>query len=664
LKQTLSTRLIIWVGVPAALLFAAVGVFAALHGFRGAQEITESRAQDMAHLYASKMDGVLQHAQKLPEMMAAEIETGRFQTAEELETWLRWIVTTNTEIYGSCIAFRPHGFLENSTGYAPYIYRSSDGLQFEQLAKPDYNYFQWAWYREPRDAGKPLWSDPYFDEGGGQTLMITYSVPFRRDEKFWGIVTIDISITQLVEQITEIKLGRNGYAFLVDRHGAFQAVPKHFHKPEPLPESDPLRVAMMSRIKDGSLTAGRVRTAEPMNQDDAIIGFAPIAEGSLIAAFVRPTDEAFAGATRILGQQLAVGIIGLTLLFAALVLVARSISKPIQQLAGLAQEVAAGNLDTKLETQGSTVEVDHLTNAFNKMTRDLRMQMQELRYTTTVRERLEGELSAARGIQMSMLPKIFPAFPDRPEFDVHAMVKPAREVGGDFYDFFFIDQRRLCVLIGDVAGKGVPAAIFMAVSKALIKATAQSKMLVQQVIARVNDELCEEADAGMFVTLLLAVLDTATGELEYCNCGHLAPYLLKSDGTVTPLDGGHAPALALGTGLEFTPATHRLAQGDSLFLFTDGVTEALSKSRDFYTTRRLQIVLRDVYALPAQRITRAVVQDVRTFAGEQEQADDISVLAMRWFGPVDLADASLETARGTETVKGSFVTNSNPPHGS
>ena len=257
---------------------------------------------------------------------------------------------------------------------------------------------------------------------------------------------------------------------------------------------------------------------------------------------------------------------------------------------------------------------------------------------------------------MSLLPKIFPAFPDRPEFDVHAMVRPAREVGGDFYDFFFIGPDKLCVLIGDVAGKGVPAAIFMAVSKALIKATAQGEALLTRVLGRVNDELCEEADAGMFVTLLLAVLDTSTGEIEYCNCGHLSPFLLRGDGSVAPLDGGHAPALALAKGLEFTTSKHRLVPTDTLFFFTDGVTEALSKSRDFYTSRRLQIVLRDVYALPVQRITRAVVQDVRAFSADQEQTDDISVLALRWVGPVDLANDQSDPIRATEILSRPHLT--------
>jgi sigma-B regulation protein RsbU (phosphoserine phosphatase) len=190
----------------------------------------------------------------------------------------------------------------------------------------------------------------------------------------------------------------------------------------------------------------------------------------------------------------------------------------------------------------------------------------------------------------------------------------------------------------------------MAVTKALIKATALSGCSLTKLISAVNNELCEEADAGMFVTLLIVILDTETGKIEYCNAGHLPPFLLQADGKVGPLDGGHSPALALGLGLEFSTASHQLEPGDVLFMYTDGVTEAVSKSRDFYTPRRLQIVLRDVYSLPVQRITRSVVQDVRTFAADQDQADDISVLAVRWIGPVDSESEDIATARGQEPL--------------
>ncbi|MEQ1861394.1 MAG: SpoIIE family protein phosphatase [Chthoniobacteraceae bacterium] len=647
MKGTLSARLILWVGLPAALAPAAVLVLAALHGFRRAVERTEARAEEMARYHAAKMDSALQHAQKIPEMMAAELETGRFDTTEKLEAWLRWIVETNPEVYGSCAAFRPRGFLPELAAYAPYVYRGDDGLRSEQLAKPEYNYFQWDWYRAPRDSGTALWSDPYFDEGGGNALMITYSVPFRKDGAFNGIVTIDIAITQLVEEITRIVVGREGYAFLVDRTGAFQAVPKAFPKPSaPLPADSPL---LALTVEDGP-GGGHARMPGPLWNRDSVVGFAPIAKGRLIAAFVSPTDEAFADAKGVMLQQLALGAAGLVLVFGAIVLVARSVARPIHELSAGAQKIAAGDLDLNIDGRGKIAEVVQLTEAFNKMTRDLRLRMEELRHTTTIKERLEGEMSAARNIQMSLLPKVFPAFPDRREFDVHAVVRPAREVGGDFYDFFLIDERRLCVLIGDVSGKGVPAALFMAVSKALIKANIMRGAPLATAVGYVNDELCEEADAGMFVTLLIAVLDTATGLLEYSNAGHLSPFLLGADGTVGPLDGAHAQALALSKKLPFSTATHQFAPGDSMFLFTDGVTEALSSAREFYTSERLQVILRDACAMPVQRMTRSVIQDVRAFASDQPQADDISVLAVRWLGAAEWTDEGTGTVAATQPL--------------
>lgn len=664
MRQTLSARLILWVGLPAAALFAAVVILATLHGFRRAAEVAQMRTGDLAQLHSARMDAALQRAQKIAHMMAAEIETGRFGRAEALEGWLRWCVEVNPEIYGSCIAFRPRGFDREVQAYAPYMYRSAAGLQFEQLGKPEYHYFQWAWYREPRDAGQALWSDPYFDEGGGNALMITYSVPFRRDGVFWGIVTIDIAITQLAEQITQLSLGKKGYAFIMDRHGTVVAAPaRHGKAGMRLAEADPLRKAVLALAEDDEAPGGGFRGREPMAGVDALAGFAPIARGRLLAVFVSPVSEALAEAKTVAVQQLTLGGAGLLALFGAIVLVARSVTRPIRDLSRAAQAVAAGNLDVRIEQNGSAAEVSQLTAAFNKMTRDLQMRMQELRYTTTVKERLEGELSAARGIQMSLLPKKFPAFPDRTEFDVHAIVRPAREVGGDFYDFFMVDERRLAVLISDVAGKGVPAALFMAVGKALIKATLIHGGPLAQLMAKVNEELHEEADAGMFVTLLVVLLDTASGEIEYCNAGHLSPFLLRTGGDVAPLDGGHGPALALAGGLKFPVAKSRLAAGDALFLFTDGVTEALSKSREFYTPQRLQIVLRDVAALPVERITRSVVQDVRTFSAEQEQADDITVLAVRWIGAVALADDDAATVAASPTIFRSFASNPNPRHG-
>jgi phosphoserine phosphatase RsbU/P len=670
LKGTLSARLIVWVGVPAAILFALVVGVSAFRSFDQVLKQAKANAEETATSHAARIETLLRQAQKIPEMMAVELEAGHLDTEAKVEDFLRTVVERNRDlVYGSCIAYRPRGFSPDRTGYGPYVYQSPQGLKLEFLDDPSYDYFSWAWYREPRDAGRSLWSEPYFDEGGGKTWMITYSVPFRKNDLFLGIVTVDIALDRLFGEASKMsekerqRLGESAYIMIVDRKEKVLVSPsldftdatrKDRSAMAPLlKDENPDLAVLVRKPLDDCVSVRSKRDGAEM-----LAAFGPILPREVVPEepeakpwemmfiLMSRRSETIRPATDLLMLQIALGVAGLAGLLGALVFVARSVSRPIRELSAAAKQIAAGNLELALHPTGSTEEVGRLTEAFNKMTKDLRMQMQELKYTTTVRERMEGELSAARSIQMSLLPKVFPAFPERPEFDIHAVVRPAREVGGDFYDFFLIDQRRLCILISDVAGKGVPAALFMAVTKALIKATALSGCSLQKLISAVNDELCEEADAGMFVTLLLVILDTETGEIEYCNAGHLAPFLLEAGGNVGPLDGGHSPALALGAGLSFSTARHRLKPGDALFMFTDGVTEAISKSRDFYTPRRLQIVLRDVYTLPVQRITRSVVQDVRTFAADQDQADDISVLAIRWIGPVDSASEDIETARG------------------
>ena len=674
MKGTLSARLIVWVGVPAALLFALVLGVSAQRSFEQVLRQARVNAEQTASSHASRIETLLRQAQKIPEMMAIELESGRLDSEAKVEDFLRTVVERNRDlVYGSCIAYRPRGFSPERKGYGPYVYQTPEGLKLEFLDDPSYDYFSWAWYREPRDAGRALWSEPYFDEGGGKTWMITYSVPFRKDDLFLGIATVDIALDRLFREGSKMsekdrqRLGNGSYIMIVDRAEKVLVSPSL----DFTDVSRKDRSAMAPLLKDenpdlASLIRQQIDECVPVmsKRDGAemLAAFAPILRRQppssetetkpweMMFILMSKRSETIRPATDLLKLQIALGIAGLAGLLGALVFVARSVSRPIRELSSAAKQIAGGNLELALHPNGSTEEVSRLTESFNKMAKDLRMQMQELRYTTTVRERLEGELSAARSIQMSLLPKVFPAFPDRPEFDIHAVVRPAREVGGDFYDFFLIDERRVCILISDVAGKGVPAALFMAVTKALIKATALSGCSLTKLISAVNNELCEEADAGMFVTLLIVILDTETGKIEYCNAGHLPPFLLQADGKVGPLDGGHSPALALGLGLEFSTASHKLEPGDVLFMYTDGVTEAVSKSRDFYTPRRLQIVLRDVYSLPVQRITRSVVQDVRTFAADQDQADDISVLAVRWIGPVDSGSEDIATARGQEPL--------------
>ncbi len=628
MKATLYTRLIVWVGVPAALLFAGVLWLSSTRSLQTVVAETEGRARATARHYAARLDGQLKAAAEIPAMHARAMESGAFRTKEEVETYLRGVVDKNPQIYGSCIVFKPYGFDPAEYGYGPYYYHGPDALEFVQLATPDYHYFQWHWYREPRDLGHAIWTEPYFDDGAGNVLMTTRAVPFRRDDLFWGVATIDIALTQLMEEMKSIRLGKTGYAFIISKTGRFLAYPDTSKVMKTMLQDVSPKLA--SRMREGE--DGFIQIPEPLRNQEAWIAFAPVEAGELALALVYPKDEVLAGAFALQKEQLILGAIGLLALFAALIFVARSISRPILQLSRAAQLVADGDLEARLTASAPTDEVRDLMNAFNKMTRDLQMRMQELRYTTTVKERFEGELNAARSIQMSLVPKHFPAFPGHPELDIHALLRPAREIGGDLYDFYFLDSDWLCFLIGDVSGKGVPAALFMAVTKTLLKASSSRRVPMAQMLAHVNDDLCEQTDSGMFVSLLYGHLNTRTGEVEFCNAGHPAPYLLGAGGQVRALDSTKNVAIGAMSALDYHSATLQLAPGDTLFLYTDGVTEALDRGDNFYATARLECALHDLAELPVEKITRGVVRDVRTFSGEREQSDDISVLAVRWLG--------------------------------
>jgi sigma-B regulation protein RsbU (phosphoserine phosphatase) len=248
------------------------------------------------------------------------------------------------------------------------------------------------------------------------------------------------------------------------------------------------------------------------------------------------------------------------------------------------------------------------------------------------KERLEEGLKLAHDIQMSMLPKTFPPFPERCDLDIFAAITPAKEVGGDFYDFFFLDENRLCFAIGDVSGKGVPAALFMAVIKTLFKAIAGRVQNPNEILSTVNREICRDNDSQMFTTLFCAILDTRTGEIKYSNGGHNPPYHLSRGGVQqVPKTGGRV----LGLLEETTYVWSRLVlgSGETIFLYTDGITEAMDPAGQFFSERRLESVLTQTKLASAREQIDHLTNHITLFAAGAEQSDDITALAIRYLGP-------------------------------
>jgi sigma-B regulation protein RsbU (phosphoserine phosphatase) len=276
---------------------------------------------------------------------------------------------------------------------------------------------------------------------------------------------------------------------------------------------------------------------------------------------------------------------------------------------------------------------------YSGMVRDITVRKRMEAELEKARLRMEDELNVGREIQMSMLPLIFPAFPRRGEFDVYALLEPAREVGGDFYDFFLIDDDNYCMCVGDVSGKGVPAALFMAVTKTLIKSRASNDFAPSSILTHVNNEISRNNDASMFVTIFLAFLDLNTGELRYSNAGHNPPYVRRADGELARLDQRHGPVIGALEGMVFAQDSVKLAAGDLLFAYTDGVTEAMDEEQNLYDEHRLVKVLSSLESSSAEESAKASLADVREFQGQAEQADDITIIATTYYGSPEGAEA-------------------------
>lgn len=279
-------------------------------------------------------------------------------------------------------------------------------------------------------------------------------------------------------------------------------------------------------------------------------------------------------------------------------------------------------------------EFQDLWESIVEMESDVKESMRRLKEVTAEQERMEAELSIAARIQYDILPHTFPAFPERKEFDLYASMTPAREVGGDFYDYFLIDDDHLALVIADVSGKGISAALFMANAKAMLKnQTLESGEDVAAICRKVNDRLYAQNDAMMFVTVYLAVLTISSGEVVYVNAGHEYPAIRSNGQDFIAYKDVHGLALSIMGGMKYKSGTYKLEPGDTVFLYTDGVTEANAGDRVLFGTDRLLDVLNKNPDDSPQGLTESVLAAVKEFTGDKPQFDDTTMLALRYFGP-------------------------------
>lgn len=499
------------------------------------------------------------------------------------------------------------------------------------------------WYQGALQEGGIYWTEVYPDARTGEDHL-TCAVPvYHPDGTIAGVVAEDIFVSELRELILTPTSSMIQYSFLLSNEGNFIVGST---EDKTIDQFVPDMGALFSEMS--AVTTG----VDVFITDASMIGYAPVdmTKWYVGVAFdyeqiVRPATSvgnAILDINQVIKASIRDRIYWMCMVFIFIVVAvlwvvvlsalktAHSIVNPIRTLIQGVNTISEGKLDYSIEVKSGD-EVESLANAFNTMTVKLNEYMSNFREATIERERISAELSVAKTIQNSMLPCIFPPFPDYKEFDIYALMNPAKEVGGDFYDFFFVDKDRLAFVIADVSGKGIPAALFMVIAKTLMSNETQNRKDPAEVFRVVNNKLCENNDAGMFVTAFMGILNIKTGHFVFSNAGHNPPLLYRDgknfDWLRTP------PKLVLGgfKGVQYENYEMHLGKNDILCLYTDGVTEALNKKGELYSDSALKTCLNKdgVSAKPVDKILHHVEKSVKEFSRGAEQADDMTMLIIR-----------------------------------
>ena len=535
----------------------------------------------------------------------------------------------NNRYVGCGIGFEPDYFPGQGRWFEPYVrFVDSTHVERKQIGSAQHDYHNQEWYLKGRslERGKGYLTDPYFDKDGGKRLLNTYVTPvFDRQGRRVGVYGIDLNFSWLEQTIV----------------GEEEKV-KHLELVENDPDDPDDENAFFIQLLDskGKKIAGSEtfddETIKTILKEDSI-GFERVkANGTTY--FISSKRLSRTGWTLVVAQHrdyvlmygYFLGIIllifmtigGIVIFFFMSRSIRRAV-KPLRFLSESAQEVAQGHFDTPLPTFKHQDEIAQLRDSFGTMQQSLKQYVEELKESTAAKASIESELNVAHSIQMSMLPKTFPPFPERYDIEIYGVLKPAKAVGGDLYDFFIRDEK-IFFCIGDVSGKGVPASLVMAVSRTLFRNISAHTTEPSQIVQTMNEAISEGNDSNMFVTLFVGVLDLQTGRLRYCNAAHNAPYV---QGALLPC----TPNLPVGAmpDWNFTEQDIEMAPGSILFLYTDGLTEAENAQQQLFGEQRVTDVI-SLFEGSPQELIETMTDAVHQFVGDTEQSDDLTMLAIKY----------------------------------
>ncbi|MBR7027659.1 MAG: SpoIIE family protein phosphatase [Bacteroidales bacterium] len=488
------------------------------------------------------------------------------------------IVEDNPTVMGSTVALVPN-YSRRRPLYAPYAYREGESILTKSLATEEYNYPGQPWFTRPLELDRGFWSEPYLDTGGGNIVMTTYSVPIK---DVYGrqaaVLTADISLkwlakligsTQVYPNSTEVVISRDGRVLISDAEGDITI--RTLDEVAAIVDDTPAFSRLIADMRADQSGSIQIEDDGKLNH----VFYAPVEQTGWSMAIVIPDDEIFGSMRRVRLVERLLQLLGLGMLVLILRITAKNQMK------------------------------------YHKMNEK--------------KERMESELQIGRDIQMAMIPNTFPPFPERDEIDLAACLIPAKEVGGDLYDFYIRDNK-LFFCIGDVSGKGVPASLVMAVTRSLFRSVSVHEKSPQRIVTLMNDAMADMNENNMFVTFFLGILDLETGHMRYCNAGHNPPLILSDK--LRTLDV--VPNLPLGViaKMPFQEQETDLVYNDTLLLYTDGLNEAVNTKDEEFSMERVEANFQNHCS--AQEHLDTMRKAVDTFVGNAPQSDDLTMLFIHY----------------------------------
>lgn len=635
IRRSMPAKLTLWIALLSSLVLLASLGFMFSQSKKSVRQEALNRAEQVLDNTVQRVTNVLDRVEVATDNMDW-LPVRHLKTPDSMFVYSRRILENNPELNGCSISFEPYYFPGKGKYFSAYSLNQDGEILTEQEGGPHYEYFTFDWYQMAKLLDEPCWTEPYFDFNPdgfySQEMIASYCKPLKDAQgRYIGTISVDLPLGWLSETISAVKPYPNSYSIMIGRGGTFFVHPdstKLFYQTiftETLEREDPDRTALGKAMQAGE---------EGMKQmvidgQNCYVFYKPLGTTNWSMGLVCPERDILSGYKRLQQAVLIIVVLGLLLMLDLISRVIRNELEPLSELNRQAKTIAAGHFQEELVDEGRIDEIGQLNRSFAGMQHSLINYIDELKQTTAQKASIEHELKVASDIQMAMVPRKFPAFPERDDIDLFAAMVPAKEVGGDLYDYFILDEQ-LYFCIGDVSGKGIPASLLMAVTRNLFRIIAQQGHTPESIAMQINSVLSRDNEQGMFVTMFIGQIDLKDGVLRYCNCGHNPPVIVRKDGKAEfiPVKYTNRP---LGVWEEggFQGETLGCIRGELLLCYTDGLNEAENMKQELLGNDTVIRLMTECARMSAEEVIRKLELEVERHRAGAIPNDDLTLLCLR-----------------------------------